>query len=87
MFVKNTNKTLTSDVRASGSIAGQALWPRATALRRRFCIDIDAQSAFDQCSAGFSVCWKALTPGQLAGIFRSVVNPPMVHVAYSDRSV
>jgi hypothetical protein len=46
----STNKTLTSDVRASGSIArlrgGHEPQPSV-----RFCIDIDVEFAFDQCSA------------------------------------
>jgi hypothetical protein len=53
----------------------------------RVCIDIDVESAFDQCSAGFSASWKTLMAGQISSVLRPICNPRVVRVAYLDRSV
>ena len=82
----NTNKTLTSDDRASGSIVTRES-SHEPLSDIRFCIDIDSESAFNQCSVGFSAACKSLPNRQIRRVFRGIRNPPFVRVAYSDRSV
>ena len=59
----NTNKTLTSDVRISGSIVTRKS-SHEPQFGVRFCIDIDSDGAFNHCSGGFSAACETLPIGQ-----------------------
>lgn len=82
----NTNKTLSSDDRTSGSIVTRDS-SHEPLSGVRFCIDIDLETAFNQCSVGFSAACKSLPNRQIHPVFTAIRDPPFVRVAYSDRSV